>query len=338
MVRGQVYRQWRWLRGVQVLGILVLLMLTMRVWAAEGEKTVVLALACNEAAQKDTEFQRFGRMIPLYKQNGIQASLCENRNLLNPGASAEAIYQALKAYHVVRLQTTTEGFYDLTPQLAAHAKVVGGALARYVRDGGGLLIQPVAVRYPNSADEKYWNLVFEPLGVEILHEGIYDPTRNFEGQAVVKVPFFVTRNIQEHAVTAGVKTLCLPQAWLTDMPAVVAMKYSTDWKVVVRGEKEAKSYLSGVNNANLFDKLGTMGEAPPVLAVREMGKGRLVCLPLPTIHTGENYLNPVWGNVFETEGDKKGGTPSDGMKLVLNCYKWLAAPAQQDPALGTAKV
>lgn len=342
MTSGLVYRKWSWFREVQLLAVLVLLLLARdsRMWAAGegGTPPVVLGLMLNEALQKDTEFQRFGRMIPVYKQNGIQASLCENSNLINAGASEEGIYQQLKAFHVVRLQTSTEGFYDLTPELKSHAKVVGAALARYVRDGGGLLLQSVAVRYPNSFDEQYWNLVCEPLGLQILHEGVYDPTRHFEGNAITKVNFWITRSFKEHAVTAGIKTLCLPQSWLTEMPALLALKYTPDWTVVVQGEKEARSYLTGVDNINHFDKPGTMTEAPPVLAVRELGKGRIVSLPLPTCHTGDNHLNPVWASVFETEGDKQGGVPSDGMKLVINSIKWLAVPAQQNPAMGTTKI
>lgn len=305
---------------------------------AGAEGVVVLGLSAGEADKHDVEWQQYGRMVPVYKQNGVQASLVEYSAFLAAGWSEEAIYKLLKGYQVVRLHTGNEGVYLVTPELAAHAAAAGKALARYVSDGGGLLLQPEPVRYPNSEDEKYWNLVMAPLGVQILHEGIYDTTRNFKGGAVGEINFWVTRNIAAHPVTAGVKSLCLPQSFMGPLPGTAAMKYAPEWQVVVRGEKEAKSYLSRKDNGNAYDQTGTYGEAPPVLAVRERGKGRVACLPISTICTGDNYLNPVWENVFETAGDKKTGTPSDGLALVMNCYKWLAQPAQADATFGTHQI
>ncbi len=303
-----------------------------------AQNPVVLGLSAGEADRHDVEFQRYGRMIPVYKENGIQASLVEYLSLLTPGWSEERIYNLLKTHHVVRLHTGNEGVYQVTPQLAAQARTAGAALLRYVQDGGGLLLQPEPVRYPNSEDEKYWNLVLAPLGVQILHEGIYDTTRNFEGGAVGRIRFWVTRNIAAHPTTEGVQTLCLPQSFMGPLPGTVAMQYGPEWRVVVRGEKEAKSYRSGTDNANSYDKPGTYPEAPPVLAVRELGKGRVACLPVATVYTADNYLNPVWDNTFETAGDRANGTLSDGLKLMMNCYRWLAQPAQADPAFGTHQI
>jgi len=36
----------------------------------------------------------------------------------------------------------------------------------------GYCSSPQAVVYPNNEDEKYWNVVMEPFGVQILHEGV----------------------------------------------------------------------------------------------------------------------------------------------------------------------
>ncbi|HEY3418276.1 MAG TPA: hypothetical protein VGM23_15470, partial [Armatimonadota bacterium] len=318
----------------QLTGLLIIVYLLLAGIAASADTPVVLGLSHGEAEKYNVEFQQFGRIVPVYKQQGIQAAYCELHAFLG-GWSEEAIVKLLKGYHVVALQTTNEGFYTLTPAQIAQAKVVGAALARYVREGGGLLLQPIPVRYPNSEDETYWNYVFAPLGVQLLHEGAFDATRAFEGPAVGKIKYWTTRNIAVHPVTTGVKTLCLPQTFMGSLPGTVAMQYTPDWQVVVRGEKEAMSYLSGTDNVNHFDKPGTYKNAPPVLAVREMGKGRLACLPLATVYTGANYLNPVWGNVFETAGDRKSGIPSDGLTLLMNSYRWLAEPARQDPTFGT---
>jgi hypothetical protein len=302
-----------------------------------AQTPLVLGLSYGRALVRDVEFQQYDRVIPVYKQNGIQASLFEYSVLQNPGNTEESIYQSLKGYQVVRLHTPNEGIYRVTPEMEAHAKIAGAALLRYVQDGGGLLLQPEPVRYANSEDEKYWNLVLAPLGLQILHEGIYDPTRNFEAGAVGRIRFWITRNVTPHPVTAEVKTLCLPQTFMS-MPGVAAMQYSPEWQVVVRGEKEAASYTTGPDNNARFETPGSYPQAPPVLAVRELGKGRVACLPVATIYTGANYLNPVWENTFETAGDRVNGTPSDGLKLVMNLYHWLGSPAAADPTFGTHKI
>ena len=72
---------------------------------------------------------------------------------------------------------------------------------------------PHPVRYPNSDDEKYWNLVLEPLGVQILHEGVYDKTRSYEGMTITKTPFWFMANIRRHPVTDGRQEFVSAVVW-----------------------------------------------------------------------------------------------------------------------------
>jgi len=302
-----------------------------------AENSIVLGLAQGDAAKHDTEFLTGNPMASVYQENHIVPSLLEFSGFYGAEASEEDLYKLLKQFHVVQLGTTHEGVEKLTPVHIARAKRVGAALVRYVNGGGGLFLQPLAVRYPQDQDEKYWNLVLEPLGAQLLHEGDFDKSRQFEDRTIAKALFWWTQNIVAHPVTEGVKTLYLPLHGYGPFPGLVAMKYSADWQVVVRGESEAESYRSGEDNLINVDAPGSYTSAPPVVAVRQLGKGRIVCYPIEHLFTGMNYNNPLWPNTVETAGDKTADRPSQSLKLQFNAYRWLAEPAQGDPAFGTHK-
>ena len=304
-------------------------------------QVVVLGLGRDDAAKYNAEFLRYDPAVALYRERGIQASLVEARTLFGALSgrelTAEQIYAALKPYHVVAFATSHEGVFKLDEAWRRRAGAVSQALARYVREGGGLLVQPQPVRYPGSDDELYWNLVFEPFGMTVLHEGLFDATRAFEGQALYPATFWRTRNIRPHPVTEGVAGLCLPLHDFFAGPGVVAMRYSPDWEVVARGEKEAGSYRSGADNRLKLELAGTYRESPPVVAVRAFGKGRVACYPLAALFTGMNYGNALWPHIVESRGDAAAGHPGDSMKLMGNACRWLAEPALANPELGTCR-
>ena len=201
--------------------------------------------------------------------------------------------------------------------------------------GGGLFLQPQSVRYRGSEDELYWNAVFAPLGAKILSGGVFDKTRSFEGTTLGQAIFWSTRNIQAHAVTRDVSCLYLPQRGFGDMPGLTAMEYGPEWQVLVQGEKEAKSYRSNPSAENCLDlnHEGTYATAPPVLAERQLGTGRIVCYPISALFTGLNHRNPLWADIVECNGG--GGKPSHSMKMQMNAYRWLAEPSRGLDGFGT---
>ncbi|MHB9024139.1 MAG: CehA/McbA family metallohydrolase domain-containing protein [Armatimonadota bacterium] len=322
------------MRPLSFVGIVVLLTFCCGT-GFTADKTIVLGLASHDAAAYNTEFFLYRRMVPLFTENGIEASLIEGSAFYARDWKDEQLDTLLNGCHVVVMNTTNEGIVQLTPELQARARRVGAALARYVQGGGGLFLQPQPVRYANTDDEKYWNLVLEPLGIKLLHEAVFDKTRGYEGKTIGKTLFWYTTNMHPHPITDGVKSLYLPLNGAGDYPGVVAMQYSPDWQVLVRGEQEARSYKSGDDNAVNLNADGTYTGAPPVLAARRMGQGRIVCYPISGLFTGMNYGNPLWSQTVETAGDPAANRPSQGMKLQINCYKWLAEPALRNPALGT---
>lgn len=317
---------------------LLLIAASLAVPAFPQDDLVVLGIATHEGPKYNTEYLRYHRMVPVYREAGVQASLVEMDGLYRQDWTEDQLVALYRRYHTIFLTTTDEGVQRLTPEYEARAKVAGAALARYVREGGGLLLSPRAVRYPGDDDERYWNLVLAPLGCEILHEGNFDKSRAYEGKTLGKAMFWYTTAVSEHPVTAGVRCLYLPLTDFGPTPGQPAMRYSDDWQVIVTGEAEAKSYRSGVagdpNHINL-DVEGTYTTAPPVVAVRTLGEGRIVCFPLSPLFTGLNHGNPLWTDTVETRGDPVAGRPSDTLKLHMNAIHWLAEPARGKADFGT---
>ena len=310
---------------------------------ARADKPVVLGLMQNEADKYSAEFRQFDLRIAPLRQRGLEPSLLSFEPFYQWDWTEEQIYQLLKPYDAVVLITTEESPYTnkWTPDLPARAKIVGAALARYVQDGGGLAVLEQPVRYPSTCDERYWNLVLAPLGITILHEGCFDPTREYKDTILGEATsYWFTQRLSPHPVTAGVQRLYLPSYAITaysPMPGIPAIKYSPEWQVVVSGEAEAKSFLTGDDNLLHLDKpqVGTYASAPPVVAVRELGQGRVVSFPLSGMHSGANFQHPLWKNTFESAGDRGAGFTSDGMKLLLNAYHWIGEPAQSIAGFGT---
>jgi hypothetical protein len=302
---------------------------------AEEPAPVALGISRVEADRYNAEFQLYDRVLPVYREHGIRAALVDLLPFYSRDCSEEKLLEKLKQFHVVQLTTPDGGVKTFDAIHRKRASLVGRALLRYVEQGGGLCLQPQAVRYRGDEDELYWNAVIAPLGAKILHEGDFDKTRRFEGQTLQKATFWYTRNIQPHPVTEGVGCLCLPLHGYDEFPGTVAMQYGPEWQILVRGEKEAKSYRSNVENVVDLDAEGTYAQSPPVLAVRSLGRGRVVCYPLTALFTGLNHRNPLWADIVESAGDRSAHRPSDSMKMQINAYRWLAEPSRGLADYGT---
>jgi len=307
-----------------------------------SEKRVLLGIPMVDGDKRNVEFRKYNRLIPVYQKNNIEPVLFNNPFLPGSGYSEDKIYETICRFHVVHLTTTNEGIgKNFGENEKEYARSVGNALKRYVEEGGGLFIQSRSVRYPNEKDEEYWNEVLKVLGIEILHEGVFDKTRVYEGKTLSKANFFWTQNIKESEITKEIKCLYLPQNDFFPGPGVVALKYSPEWQILIRGEKEAKSYKSGmVGNPNVLnlEAEGTYHSEPPVFAIRELGRGRVVSYPISPLFTGANYLNPLWEKTVEEKGDPVSGRRSDSWKLQMNSYQWLSEKALKSEKLGTYKI
>jgi hypothetical protein len=228
-------------------------------------------------------------------------------------------------------------FHVMTKEDRAHAHRVEEALARFMKKGGGVYCQPTVSRYPAGTDVQFWNMVTKPFGLQVLDEACIDRGREYKARVIeTEASFWFTENIAPHPVTEGVSSLYLPFYDFSMRPGLPAVAYSSDWDVIVKGEKEARSYPAiAEGTQTLFDKEGTYASEPPIVAVREFGKGRMVSYPMLPTHWFYNINNKFWRNTVEMVGDPESNRPSHSQKMIVNALKWLAEPARTNPELGT---
>jgi hypothetical protein len=227
-------------------------------------------------------------------------------------------------------------------------KTMVSVLKKWVEDGGGLLLVPELPRYlGNEKSLKLYNYVLKTFGLEIQNEGIVDTSKMFVAKMSpidTKVPFWQTNNIVSHPVTKDVKNLSFPffatAHGSIDNPyrgGVATVKYSPEWQILVKGGKKAKSCPSVKTGKWVLDlkQTGHYSSEPPVIAVRQYGKGRIVCYPIQEAYTWRHFGLKFWNPVVESIGDGK--ISSDGMKMWINAVKWLAEPALKNRDLGQYK-
>ncbi len=292
-----------------------------------GGETINLGFTRLDAAQRQQEFELYDKLSAFYRTNGLRTSLLEYRYLIDTKYSVEELAAELKKNHVVLVQADDEGIFTLTEEKRQHAIAVGKVLADYVKNGGGLVIEPRSVRYPGNDDETYWNLIYQPFGFKLELEGIADKATmvDHEHKTARYAKFFHTTNIKPHAVTAGVRGLWLPVFSFVPLPATPLVTYSNDWEVLIRGNATAASFKKDSHNNLDLNNPGSVASAPPICAVRTFGKGRVAVLAADRIYSGQNIGLPSWSHIVENRGfaDK----PGDLMKLLTQLLKWTAEPS-----------
>ena len=202
---------------------------------------------------------------------------------------------------------------------------VGRALRTYVEDGGGLVIDQTAGRYSESPVDAFWEKVMKHLEMNRLHEEIVDFTNHF-WRATPHNWMFYTRNIKPHPVTDGVPGLWCPCRGNSQSMGSVAVDYPAGWDVIVRGEKSAKSYPKNrITNDIEYEKKGTFDAEPPLVAVRSLGKGRVVSIAVAKDNSGWMYNIDRWPNI--NERGEHDGLRSDFVRLHENALRWASEPS-----------
>ena len=228
--------------------------------------------------------------------------------------------QSLKQFNALWLMTEHE---DQCPYMADETIA---ALKAYVEAGGGLVFCFSPGRYPEAPVDAYWKKVMMAFGAEMLHEEVMNP------ETTVKVDkrrnIFYTDSLEDHPVTKGV-----PGLWLADRSGgtwgSVAVKYSPEWKVVVTGGKGARSVPKNPRTNNLEpDRKGFYGHDAPIVAVRSLGRGRIVFIAAHKDTCGWMYNVDKWPNFVERSN--YGGKPGDMVTLVENALAWAAEPSMSD--------
>lgn len=240
-----------------------------------------------------------------------------------PGPGKDDLTASLKPFNAVWLLLEHEAMNSYDPD------VVGKALRAYVEQGGGLVINHSPGRYPEAPVDTYWDKVFKHLDMDRLHEEVVDlASREPLGKGNRSA--FYTKAFTDHPVTRGV-----PGLWLLCRDSSAgcgshAITYSDDWKIVVSGPKTAKSYLKDKNTNQIdYNKLGFYRQDAPLVAIRELGKGRIVSIAAHKDHSGWMWGCDRWPS--ELYRGELHGQPTDMVKLLENALRWAGEPSLAIP-------
>lgn len=325
--------------------LILLLMLGVMLFAAASETKPLTAGFMECAGIRTGIVWRHLGPYRKFKENGVTAN--EHRVLpwFMGKVSEQQIYNTLKQYHVV-IPDVFRGHLALDyDKLIQNYKK---ALVRYAREGGGVVIVASSPGYTTDRRDEIFNHLFADFGLYMTKEGVCDlkneyqyPDHPFLSHKKVAAPsylrFFKTSAIADSPVTKGVKNIYFPQWGDCGMWGAMLLKFSPQWKVVVRGEKSAKSYLPETleSKHSFYQKPGSVKTAPPLAAYRDFGKGRIFVISANSMHVFDNCYAAGWPGVFEHYGDGK--TPSDGHKLLFNAIHYVGNNARKNPALGNYK-
>ncbi len=243
----------------------------------------------------------------------------------SPGMNLEF----LKKFNIVVLGCEGESTLDSQNFSSESSHKLQKMLADYVREGGGLLVMR-APGWQFGTDIKEYNSLLKPFGAEILFEQVVDPAHQFiipgSGAKV-----FWTDNLKKHPVTNGVRGFFYPDilnseyAVSTDFTSPV--KTDANWTIPIRGAASASSLRNIKRDKKLQTAAGSFSAAPPLLALREYGKGRIALFPIASTLIWNDSGHAIWGNGILMDGEF-GGHPGNGLTLMTNLFDYLAQPSK----------
>ncbi|HRT95584.1 MAG TPA: hypothetical protein P5532_14240 [Planctomycetota bacterium] len=126
----------------------------------------------------------------------------------------------------------------------------------------------------------------------------------------------------------GVKgVLTLTAASTTGWEPPMSFDLSPDWRVVVRAAASTKSVPAERHDDYLRPWIPKAGiaSAPPLMATREVGKGRLAVMAIRYYWLFTPPTNRPTAEAMLTAG--AGGKPSDWLRIFANAFRWLAEPS-----------
>jgi hypothetical protein len=220
------------------------------------------------------------------------------------------------------------------------AETLGNLLDRYMNEGGGVLYIGQASMDTTKQHDAF-NKWLAQYGAECEWATVEDETHSFT--KAPKVPwqlpgYLWTENIEASTITKDVKRLYFPNNVFYS-PYLRPLKVNADWNVLFRAEKAATVFpLTRPLGGGVGKKIAGQersGDAAVLMAVRQVGKGRLAVLGA---NPGALYFDlgkPVGAQTASVRGD--GENLSDWLKLLRNVCFWLSEPARSAGFPGGAK-
>ncbi len=213
---------------------------------------------------------------------------------------------------------------DQFPGLEAMGRAKQKLVLDYVKAGGGLLVMR-ATGWQFGKDIDELNRWLGPTGVEILSEQVVDEENSVTLDSNYKLSW--TDNIAKHPVTEGVRGLFYTTYYHMYSDSMSPLRVSQDWTVLVRGKKTAKSLNTVKGQKQKTPGPGTYASEPPLLAVRDYGKGRIAVWPINATCVWQDGYHVLWGRGLTMEG-KAGEMHGDAARLIENLMTYLAEPSR----------
>ena len=233
--------------------------------------------------------------------------------------------EKLRHYNVVVFGVAGYAFQRAIrePQFSRVSKL----LKDYVRDGGGLLIMRNP-GYQFDTEIIELNKMLKGTGGEVLYEQMFDTDPAKTHLTPGKKRIYWTNEIVPHEVTEGVKGLYYPDLFspyhrYTDFST--AIKVDSNWQILASGSATARTYHRKKGGVMHDPVKGTYQSRPPFLAVRNFGKGRIALMPVASTLYWHDTHHIFWASGAYADGEEK-GHPGNGMRLMVNLMKYLAAP------------
>lgn len=251
----------------------------------------------------------------------------------HPGLlGAPLTWEQVRSYNVLVVTGLGRANADMT--LSESNRKTIAALNRFLAEGGGILMlgnfgQQVTVKPPQDA-------FLHPLGLTPLFDEIPDDPDSATKATSWNIPYALTKAIAASPVTEGVDALWypVPPNRIGAQNHTVPFVAGESWQVVIRGERTSLTRKGPLQDPKP-DQPGTFSRGVPLMALREVGSGRLVYLGITHEYlTGAHAATTLEGIVLD-RGIK--GIPSGGGRLLVNTLNWLSAPSLASGRLGGAK-
>jgi len=256
-------------------------------------------------AARDTRVQGLDAIDP-----AALAAYREAGYVLHLDYYEEVAPEALHRYPIVvgMIAQLHQGTRAVSDELAA-------AIDGYVRAGGGFILIPGPSYYGVADFTEQLNPWLAPYGAELLNEIPLDPSRQIEDVQILAYRYLCTTNLLSHPVTEGIDELLLPLDYANSYVRTHTMRLAPGWDVLVRGESTTASFPFGQTDPAL--RSGTWSHAPPLLAVRDWGKGHLAIFTTASRHF-------IWDAYHRAHGSglvmKHGG-----LRLMCNLFDYVSA-------------
>ncbi len=240
----------------------------------------------------------------------------------HPGLHSQPLtLEQARRYNVIVCHGLGLANADFT--LPAHVRQTLATLTQYLEEGGGVILLSAYGQVLTEAPPQ--DTVLNPLGLTPLWREM-----PVDGDAVKatawKLDFAYTTALAPSPVTAGVAGLWYPAATWRAGAQNHATSFVADatWTVLVRGGNASQTRTFAANGVNAGEP-GTYQREVPLIAARQVGKGRLLYLGIsPEYLFSRPAMTTLEGVVLE-RGLR--GTPSGGSALIENALRWLSEPS-----------